>query len=175
MAAGRPLETLLDIGAGIGALTFELLERGVPRALSVDASAAFVAAGREEAVLRNRAAQVEWIQGDYVALAEKLASADLVTLDRVVCCYPRFEPLLGAAVKHARRCLALSYPRDMWYVRLGLACQNALRTLKGCEFRVVLHPPRLMEQVITSQGLALFARRTTAAWSVDIYVRAPSV
>jgi magnesium-protoporphyrin O-methyltransferase len=106
-AAGGSIETLLDVGAGIGALTFELLERGVRRAVSVDASAAFVAAGRGEAARRDRAFRVEWIHGDYVALAERLTPADAVTLDRVVCCYPRYEPLLGAAATHARRCLAV--------------------------------------------------------------------
>jgi SAM-dependent methyltransferase len=71
-ASGGPGETLLDIGAGIGPLTFELLERGVRRAVSVEASAACVAAGREEAARRNRATQVEWVHGDFVAVAASL-------------------------------------------------------------------------------------------------------
>jgi magnesium-protoporphyrin O-methyltransferase len=127
-AGGGPIETLLDVGAGIGALTFELLERGVRRAVSVDASPACVAAAREEALQRKRAAQVEWVQGDYVTIANKLAPADVVTLDRVVCCYPRFEPLLAAAAGHAHRCLAISYPRDAWYVRMALAGSTAGRS-----------------------------------------------
>jgi magnesium-protoporphyrin O-methyltransferase len=172
-AVGGPIETLLDVGAGIGALTFELLERGVRRAVSVDASTACVAAGREEAGRRSRVEQVEWVQGDYVALAQKLPPADVVTLDRVVCCYPRFEPLLGAAARHAQRCVAISYPRDVWFVRLALAGQNALRALKGRKFRVVVHPPREMEQLIRSHGFALSARRTTGAWCVDVYVKKP--
>jgi len=170
-AEGHPMATLLDIGAGIGALTFELLDHGVRRAVSVDASAACVAAGREEAGRRQRAEQVEWVQGDYVALAEKLQSADVVTLDRVVCCYPRFEPLLAAAVRHAHRCIAISYPRDVWYVRMALAGENALRRLKRKDFRVLLHPPREMEQLVRSEGFALSTRRTTWAWCVDVYVR----
>ena len=40
---------LLDIGAGIGALTFELLDRGVSRAILVDASSSYLAAASEEA------------------------------------------------------------------------------------------------------------------------------
>lgn len=32
--------------------------------------------------------------GDFVSLAPDLETADLVTLDRVVCCYPELEPLV---------------------------------------------------------------------------------
>ena len=42
--AGRIDGVLLDIGAGIGGLTFELLERGMRRAIAVDASASYLAA-----------------------------------------------------------------------------------------------------------------------------------
>jgi SAM-dependent methyltransferase len=37
---------LLDIGSGIGALTFELLERGIGKAIDVDASSARLSRGR---------------------------------------------------------------------------------------------------------------------------------
>lgn len=168
-ATGGPGDTLLDIGAGIGALTFELLERGARRAVSVDASAAYLAAGREETARRNRTQDVEWFHGDYVALAETLAPADTVTLDRVVCCYPSYEALLAAAASHARRCIAISYPRDRWFMRIALAVQNALHALRGCAFRVVLHPPREMERVIRGCGFELAARRTTWVWCADVY------
>ena len=171
-AGGGPIETLLDVGAGIGSLTFELLERGVQRAVCVDASAAFVAAGQGEAARRARAERIEWIHGDYAALAAGLAPADAVTLDRVVCCYPRYQPLLDSAAKHARRCLALSYPRDVWWVRVVLASQNALRALTGAEFRTFVHPAGKMEQLIRSRGFTLLTRRLTWVWCADVYVRA---
>ena len=170
-AVVQPIRTLLDVGAGIGALTFDLLERGAGRAVSVDASPASVAAGREEAARRDRAPRVEWVQGDYVALADGLPSADVVTLDRVVCCYPRYEPLLRPAARHALRCIALSYPRDAWFIRMALAGENALRKLRGRAFRTVVHPPREMEGLIRSEGFALSSRRTTRVWCVDVYLR----
>ena len=42
--------TLLDVGSGIGGLTFELLEGGVTRAIAVDASAAYLAAAAQDEV-----------------------------------------------------------------------------------------------------------------------------
>jgi 2-polyprenyl-3-methyl-5-hydroxy-6-metoxy-1,4-benzoquinol methylase len=169
-AGGGPFE-IIDVGAGIGALTFELLKHGVRRAVSIDASTACVTSGREEAVRRNVAEQVQWVHGDYLALAEQLAPADVVTLDRVVCCYPRFEPLLAAAARHARRCLAISYPRDVGFVRVAMAVENVLRRLRGKTFRTVLHPPREMERLIRGERFALSARRTTWSWCVDVYLR----
>ena len=106
-----------------------------------------------------------------MALAEQFAPADVVTLDRVVCCYPRFEPPLTAAARHARRCLAISYPRDVSFARVAMAVDNALRRLKGKTFRTVLHPPHEMERLIRSEQFELWARRMTWFWSVDIYLR----
>jgi magnesium-protoporphyrin O-methyltransferase len=172
VAAGVPVETLLDVGAGIGALTFELLERGVRRAVAVDASAAFVAAARAEAHRRKREERTEWVHGDFVALADELGPADGVTLDRVLCCYPRYEPLLTGAANRARHCLAASYPRDVWFVRFVFWAQNAWRALTGDEFRTVVHPAVELQQLIRSHGFSLASRRETWIWSVDVYVRA---
>jgi magnesium-protoporphyrin O-methyltransferase len=66
----------------------------------------------------------QFIQGDFVAISGTLPDADVVTLDRVVCCYPDAEVLLGAAAARTRQLLALTYPRDRWYVRTLFASGN---------------------------------------------------
>ena len=38
------------------------------------------------------------------------STADVVVLHRVVCCYPDYERLLGAAADHSRRLLVFSHP-----------------------------------------------------------------
>src|SRR5262249_26879695 len=88
--------TLLDVGAGVGALTFELLDRGMGDAVIVEASPAYLAAAREEAGRRERETTVKFVSGDFLSVADALPHADVVTLDRVVCCYPWYEPLLEA-------------------------------------------------------------------------------
>lgn len=93
--------SLLDIGGGVGALTFELLERGMTKAVVADASAAYVAATREEANRRGRAESAAVVHGDLLELSAQLPAADLVTLDRVVCCYPAYKPMLEEATRHA--------------------------------------------------------------------------
>jgi len=163
--------SVLDVGSGIGALTFALLERGATSAIAVDASTAYVGAAREEAVRRGRAEAIQFLQADFVDAASQLPSAAVVTLDRVVCCYPSYEQLLGAALGHAERCLALSYPRDAWYVRLGMAIENGLRWLTRNDFRTFLHPVTSIEETISRAGFRLVSRRETWVWSADVYAR----
>jgi 16S rRNA G966 N2-methylase RsmD len=80
--------TLLDVGAGVGALTFELLQCGVVHAVAVDASAAYHNIARQEAERLGRADAVQFIHADFVSVATELTPATFVTLDRVLCCYP---------------------------------------------------------------------------------------
>ncbi len=171
-AAGPVDGTLLDVGAGIGALTFELLEVGLEGATSIDASEAYVAAGRDEASRRERRGQVAWHYGDFVSLGRELPRAGIVTLDRVVCCYPAFEPLLGEALAHARRCLALSYPRNRWYVRGVISLENTLRRVRRNPFRAFVHAPSLMEAFVRARGFDLVSRHSTLFWCADVYSRA---
>ena len=48
---------------------------------------------------------------DVVEDGDEVGSADVVVLERVVCCYPDATALVGAAAERARRRLVLSYPR----------------------------------------------------------------
>jgi SAM-dependent methyltransferase len=169
--AGTLSGTLLDIGSGIGSLTFGLLERGVTRAVAVDASSAYHSAARQEAERLGRGEVVRFVHADFVSVASELPAATLVTLDRVVCCYPSYEALLNAALRHAELCLALSYPRDVWYVRLGVMLENAQRRLTKNPFRTFVHPAARMEELIRSAGFERSTRRATWMWSVDVYTR----
>lgn len=163
--------TVLDVGSGIGALTLALLEQGAASAIAVDASTAYVGAARDEAVRRGRTDAIQFVHADFVETASQLPSASVVTLDRVVCCYPSWERLLDAALGHAERCVALSYPRDAWYVRLGITFENGQRWLARNSFRAFVHPVQKIEETIRVAGFELSSRRQTWMWSVDVYLR----
>jgi SAM-dependent methyltransferase len=121
--------TVLDVGSGLGSLTLALLERGASSAVAVDASAAYISAARDEAAQRGRSGAIRFVHADFVVAAPEIPRASIVTLDRVVCCYPSCTQLLEAAVIHAERCVAVSYPRDVWYVRAALGLENGQRWL----------------------------------------------
>ena len=169
--AGALSGSVLDVGSGIGALTFTLLERGATDAVAVDASTPYLDAARGEADRRGRADAIRFIHADFVEASSHLPSASIVTLDRVVCCYPSCEQLLVAAVGHAERCLAMSYPRDVWYVRLGMMLENGHRRLKRNSFRTFVHPVAQIEATIKRARFSLASRRKTWIWCADVYVR----
>jgi tRNA1(Val) A37 N6-methylase TrmN6 len=168
--AGVTDGTLLDIGAGIGALTFELLERGFDRAVIVEASAGYTATASSEAVRRSRATDINFVSGDFLEVAGTVPMASVVALDRVVCCYPLYEELLNEAVRHAERGFAFSYPRDRWYVRVGMSLENALRRRKS-GFRTFVHSETRMRELITLAGFDLVSQRRTLIWSADVFIR----
>jgi magnesium-protoporphyrin O-methyltransferase len=79
---------------------------------------------------------VKFIHADFTDVAPEIPTAELVTLDRVVCCYPDFRRLLKAAAEHSQRALAFTYPRETWYMRFGLRVINFFQRLRRDPFRV---------------------------------------
>jgi tRNA1(Val) A37 N6-methylase TrmN6 len=170
--AGLTEGALLDVGAGVGALTFELLGRGMSRAVIVEASSAYAAAAADEAARRGRSADIELIRGDFLDVAENVPVATVVTLDRVVCCYPFYERLLTQALRHAHRGFAFSYPRDRWYVKAAVRLENAMRRHRT-GFRAFVHPESRMRQLIEDAGFTLASHGQSLMWSADVFVRRP--
>jgi 16S rRNA G966 N2-methylase RsmD len=169
--AGLARGSLLDIGSGIGALTFELLERGMTEATSIDASPASLVQARAEAERRALSDRVRFVHADFVDAAGQCQKATVVTLDRVICCYPFYEPLLEHALRLADRGFALSYPRERWLVRAYLWADNAKRGVRGCAFRTFMHPVARMQRVIQQAGFTLVSRHTTMIWTADVFAR----
>lgn len=169
--AGATHGRLLDIGAGIGALTFELLERGLTSAIGVDLSSAHVATASKEASRRGRSDSTQFVQGDFLDVAGQLPSADIVTLDRVVCCYPEYERFLEESLRHTDRYFAYSYPKDLWYIRTWVGLENLGRQITRNTFRSFVHSVSAMENVIHRSGFKRISRASTPAWCADVYAR----
>jgi magnesium-protoporphyrin O-methyltransferase len=114
--------------------------------------------------------------GDFAVIAGTLPDADVVTLDRVVCCYPDAEALLRQAAGRARQLLAFTYPQDRWYVRTLTVLENLWLRLTGKEFRAFVHAPeRMAAAVLEAAGLVRATRRETLVWTLDVYRRGRDV
>ncbi|MDH3744096.1 MAG: methyltransferase domain-containing protein, partial [Acidobacteriota bacterium] len=144
--------SLLDIGAGIGVLHHELLGAAAGRAVHVDASEAYLDAAREESGRRGSMERICFVHGDVVDLADELGAADIVTLDRVICCYPDVGGLLAVSAGKARRLWVASYPRDAWYVRVFVRLGNAVLWLTRNPFRAFVHPIAKIDKALTGAG-----------------------
>ena len=162
---------LLDIGGGVGAIHHELLGDVAREATHIDASSAYLKEAKQEAARRGHSEQVNFIYADFTDIASELPSADIVTLDRVVCCYPDFRRLLKAAAEHSQRALALTYPREVWYLRIGLKIGNFFLKLRRDPFRVFLHPITEMDALLQREGFKRISLRRLFVWEMAFYQR----
>jgi hypothetical protein len=147
------------------------LADSVSAATLVEASSAYLDVARREIVGPRYGAAARFLLGDFVHIAETVPAADVVILDRVICCYPDAEAMLNAAAARASRLLAYSYPRARWYVRAMFAFGNFCFRLKRSEFRTFVHSPERMCNVLEAAGLVRVARIGTFVWIGDVYCR----
>jgi magnesium-protoporphyrin O-methyltransferase len=153
--------TVLDIGAGVGVVHLELLASGAASAVDVDGSPAYVAVARREADRTGVGERVTYLTGDFVELAPSLAPADLVALDRVVCCYPDMQALVRLSAARALRRYGLVYPRDF----------NGMNRLLRRRFRFHAHRTADVEATVAAAGLERVDLRRTLFWQVAVFER----
>ena len=163
--------TVLDVGAGVGAVHLTMLEAGAAEAVDVDASPAYVAAARSEAARRGVSDRVRHEVGDFVALAPGISAADAVALDRVVCCYGDMVALVSLSAERARRRYGLVYPRDVPWIRFGFAVATGRASLFRRPTRIYAHRTVAVDGLVRAAGLAPRFRRTTMFWQVAVYER----
>ena len=166
-------DRLLDIGAGIGAIQLELLGAGIARAELVDASPAYVRLARGEAARRGFGDRTAGRVGDFVAIAADVAPADVVTLDRVVCCYPDPIALVTRAAEHARSVVGLVYPRTSAWLRAAARVVNAIIP-QFRRYPIYIHPDAAVDGPLRAAGFERHEVRRTLVWQVVLYVRAPA-
>lgn len=173
--AGCEGRSLLDIGGGVGVIPFELFGHGLASATLVEASQAAVRSAQEAAQARGLNDRMQVLHGDFVELASDLPSADLVTLDRVICCYPDMPRLVGYASAQAGRAFGAVYPRDTWWVRLALKFANLWFFIQRNPFRVYVHSPAAIDAVVRGNGFARTLVEKAGMWEITVYQRAHDV
>jgi magnesium-protoporphyrin O-methyltransferase len=162
--------TVLEVGGGVGAIDIELLKAGAREATVIELSEEYdgEAAGLlEENGLEDR---VSRRHGDFVEFESDVEPADVVVMHRVVCCYPDPESLVGAAAGHARRLLALSFPRDNWWIRAGWYAIDAWFRLVY-RFESFVHPHARILGAAARSGFVPVHQHTGRLWHVAVLER----
>jgi hypothetical protein len=172
VAEGVEGATLLDIGGGIGAIQLELLAAGVASATSVDATEAYVDVARGEAERRGLGDRTRARFGDFAELAPEIEPADVVTLDRVLCCDPDLIGLLEPAAARARRMVGLVYPREAWWNRIAARAIAAFSWVTRDATRWHLHSTRDIDTILAGAGFQAREIEQGLIWRVVLYVRA---
>ena len=169
--AGAEGKSLLDIGGGVGAIQHELLKAGASSVVGVDGSSAYLAAAEEEAERLGIRDRVAYHHGDFVEVAPSIEPTDIVTLDRVLCCYDNLAQLISLSAGHATRLYGVVYPRSWPVAKLVVGIANLYMKLRKNPFRVFIHPPAEIDQLIREAGLEPRYRATTLVWNVALYER----
>jgi hypothetical protein len=130
-----------------------------------------VAAARDEAARRGSSDRVRHEVGDFVALAPDVAPADVVALDKVVCCYANMAALVSLSAARARRRYGLVYPRDSWWIRAGARVANTFAGLFRSRVRMHAHRTADVDGLVRAAGLVPLSRRTNIFWQVAVYER----
>ncbi|KHL01462.1 class I SAM-dependent methyltransferase [Sinomonas humi] len=165
--AGIEGASVLEIGGGVGEIQLELLKHGAARTVNLELSAGYEDDARRLAHAVGLEERVERRLGVNIAEApDDVEPADVVVLHRVVCCYPDYARLLGAAADHARRALVFSYPTANPFSRLFIRGMNAMLDASGRSFRGYVHRPAAMVDVVRSRGLIPQYRRDRPVWHV---------
>ncbi|HEY4690467.1 MAG TPA: methyltransferase domain-containing protein [Anaerolineae bacterium] len=170
-AQGIAGASVLEVGGGIGALHLELLKAGAARATAIELSPAYVDAAKTLAEQSGLGEVVEHRLMNFAERADEVAPADIVVLNRVVCCYPDMPALVRPAAQHARRLLALTFPRDTGWLRLVARLQHAWAAITRGTFRFFVHPPREIIALVKEAGLTPFAEQRTFVWQIVVFQR----
>jgi 2-polyprenyl-3-methyl-5-hydroxy-6-metoxy-1,4-benzoquinol methylase len=162
-------KTLLDIGGGIGALQWNHLKEGGKSTTDIDASSGYLEIAKGYAMENSWHEKSNFMQGDFYGDIDQISKHDIVTLDKVICCYPDFKVLLQKSMDHCHEILALSFPIGgpvskslSFFAKLWLK-------LKGSTFHPYIHDHREVEALITSGGFELVRSGISFPWRVRLY------
>lgn len=166
--------TILEVGFGTGSLHMELIKAGAAKVVGFEASPAYLEAATSLARRLGFEGAVQYYVGDFVELASSAPEADIVVLDRVICCYPDVTSLVTAAAQHTRRLCVVTYPRWAWWIRSLVSLANLALKLRRNLYRAFLHPPAEVAATFSSQSLVpIFQTHSGFGkfWEITIYRR----
>lgn len=163
---------VLEIGGGLGELQVQLLRDGAARATNVELAGSWESEAERLLATHGLQGRVDRVLGNVVTQPGLAGEADVVILNRVVCCYPDFSALLGAAGVRARRAVVFTHPPRTSFVRAGLSLVNAWEQLRGRDYRAFAHPPAAMRGVLTDLGFRPVTRQRQGVWWLQALERA---
>ena len=164
--------SLLEVGGGVGEIQIEMLRGGVDSAVNIELSDAYEKAARDLLHEAGFGSRVERRIGDFVEAQDEIGSADIVVLNRVVCCYPWMKRMMSAAVDKTDRFLALTFPRERWFMKASIKLGNWWWSLRSCDFRAYVHPISEIQSIAIEAGLEVTHRERTLGWQGMVFERA---
>ena len=165
--------SLLDVGGGVGAIQIAMLNDGFAQATNVDASPAYHLVAKEEATRQGIEERISYQQGDFVDIAPQLAAHDIVSMDKVICCYPDAKELIDQAAQHSKHLVVLVYPHDTWLARGIIAVANLFIKLRYRNFRIYIHSNTLVGGILKEHDFRQVHRASSFIFQVMVWEKTP--
>lgn len=163
--------TLLELGCGSGALTLGLLERGARSATGVDLSADSLGVARRRAHAAGLTHRTSFEVADGASV--RLAPHDWVVLDRVLCCYPDLDRLLGNSIAAAQKRYAFSVPASRGWRgfanRIWFWLEDATEMLRGRPCPGYVHDIGKIEARLIGAGFRRTRSSVARLWYVAVF------
>jgi magnesium-protoporphyrin O-methyltransferase len=166
--------SLLEVGGGIGGLQIELLKAGASHAANVEIIDSYETTARTLITEHNLAKRIDRHIADFAQHPDETPVADIVIMHRVICCYPDPDALMTKACTHASERVAITIPRETWWVKLGFSSMNGWFRLRRIGFRAYVHPPAKMLELAASHGFHPTHHQRGPLWESHILQHAPS-
>jgi SAM-dependent methyltransferase len=174
---GFAQRTVLDVGCGIGDLAIETVMRGSARATGFDLSEKAIEQARELAKVRGVADRTSFEVGDGAKM--ELPHADIVAVNRVVCCYRDADGLLDRTLAAATSAYAVTAPISRGLTGLWNRVRNGmwnvvyrLRDKRYAGFRTFVHDlDRIDERVRAAGFRRVRHERRRVVWDLAVYAR----
>jgi 2-polyprenyl-3-methyl-5-hydroxy-6-metoxy-1,4-benzoquinol methylase len=169
--SGLTSKSVLEIGCGVGGLLLSLLKHGDASAIGVDVSEGMLEMAKKLAVESALDDRVKYLQGDYATMNGEASSADIVILDKVICCYADPETLIKKSAQKSELLYAVSYPRNSLLGRLSFEILTRMGQVLRWSFYPYYHDTAFIEKTITSCGFREVFSQTTTVWQIKIFRR----
>lgn len=163
--------SILEIGCGVGFLHQSLLKHGAETAVGIDLSERMLYEAHRLAESQGLLEKTHYRLGDFVELSNRLEPADIIILDKVVCCYPDAELLVATSLDKTTAVIALTYPRKHLATRAYIGLYNGFFWLIRTTFRNYIHDPAQIEAWIEDRGFKKVFEDETLLWLTQVYAR----
>lgn len=168
VSRGMEGRSVLEAGGGIGAFQVELLKAGATRAVNVELSDGYERTANRLLRREGLTDRVERLLGDFTETAPGL-EADDVVMNRVICCYPFMERLVGTALASSRRFLAAAFPRDRLPTKVALSMGNLYCKVTGVDFRSYIHSPEAIVETARVAGFEPVHQERDFIWNAVVF------
>ena len=162
-------KSILEIGCGIGGLHLTMLQHGASAAVGIDISEGMIEGAKQLSKELDFEDQTQYLLGDIVQMNGTIPEADIVVLDKVVCCYEDIDRLMATSLSKSTHTYALSFPNPNILVKVSFFGLIGLGKLLKWSFHPYWHEWDRVVRRIEEGGFLRTYRDSTLWWTVAVF------